>query len=57
MQGLSAIFPDPADAARFDVPPIAVTAGLLTTSFDANGNITSLSLNGHVRVDVCAALS
>jgi hypothetical protein len=34
-----------------------VTAGKLTFSISANGVMTSLSLNGHVLVDVCAALS
>jgi len=34
-----------------------VTAGGLTFSISANGVMTSLSLNGHVLVDVCAALS
>jgi streptogramin lyase len=48
---------EPADAQRFGVPPIGLTAGPLTTSVDANGNLTSFSLQGHVLVDVCAALS
>src|SRR5215470_12368505 len=47
----------PADAQRFGVPPIGLTAGPLTTSVDADGNLTSFSLQGHVLVDVCAALS
>ena len=47
----------PADAQRFEVPPVGLTAGPLTTSVDANGNLTSFSLQGHVLVDVCAALS
>ena len=47
----------PADAQRFGVPPVGLTAGPLTTSVDANGNLTSFSLQGHVLVDVCAALS
>src|SRR5215831_11189289 len=45
------------NAARFGLPAVSVTAGKLTFSISANGVITSLSLNGHVLVDVCAALS
>ena len=37
--------------------PILVVAGALTYSMDPDGNITSLSLHGHVLVNVCAALS
>ena len=48
---------EPADAQRFGVPPIGLTAGPLTTSVDVDGNLTSFSLQGHVLVDVCAALS
>jgi hypothetical protein len=48
---------EPADAQRFGVPPIGLTAGPLTTTVDANGNMTAFSLQGHVLVDVCAALS
>jgi len=47
----------PADAARFGLPAVSVTAGALTASFAPDGTITSLSLQGHVLVDVCAALS
>ena len=47
----------PADAQRFGLPTLAVTAGSLTSTNAADGTITSLSLNGHVLVDVCAALS
>ena len=47
----------PADAQRFGVPPVGLTAGPLTTSVDAGGNLTSFSLQGQVLVDVCAALS
>jgi hypothetical protein len=56
-QGLTGLFLDPADAMRFDLPTVAVTAGPLTETVDPDGNITSLSLTGHVQVDVCAALS
>jgi hypothetical protein len=34
-----------------------VTAGRLAFSVNAAGSITSLSLHGHVLVNVCAALS
>ena len=47
----------PADAQRFGVPPVGLTAGPLTTSVDAGGTLTSFSLQGQVLVDVCAALS
>jgi hypothetical protein len=47
----------PADAQRFGVPPIGLTAGPLTESFAPDGSLTSFSLQGHVLVDVCAALS
>ena len=47
----------PADAKRFGLPTVSVTAGNLTFSIAADGTITSLSLDGHVAVDVCAALS
>jgi hypothetical protein len=47
----------PADAARFGLPSLFVSAGALTATFDANGNLTSLTLQGHVLVDVCAAVS
>jgi hypothetical protein len=42
------------DARR--LPAVRVTAGKLAFSIAANGVITSLSLHGHVLVDVCAAL-
>ena len=47
----------PADQARFGLPGFFVSAGGLTESLDPAGNVTSLSLDGHVLVDVCAALS
>ena len=47
----------PANATRFGLPTVSVTAGGLTFSISANGVMTSLSLNGAVLVDVCAALS
>jgi len=50
-------FLTPADAKRFGLPTVSVTAGKLAFSVAANGVITSLSLHGHVAVNVCAALS
>jgi len=47
----------PADQARFGLPGFFVSAGALTIAVAPDGTITSLSLNGHVLVDVCAALS
>jgi len=47
----------PADAKRFGLPTVSVTAGALSESVTANGAITALSLHGHVLVDVCAALT
>jgi hypothetical protein len=46
-----------ADAKRFGLPTVSVFSGRLAFSIDSQGNITSLSLHGHVAVDVCAALS
>jgi hypothetical protein len=50
-------FLSPANAKRFGLPTVSVTAGRLAFSVAANGVITSLSLHGHVVVDVCTALS
>jgi hypothetical protein len=48
----------PADAKRFGLPTVSVDAGKLAFSVTAPPRvITSLSLDGHVLVDVCAALS
>jgi hypothetical protein len=54
-RGIYALLPP--DAQRFGVPPVGLTAGPLTTSVDADGNLTSFSLQGHVQLDVCTALS
>ena len=56
-KGRAGIFLAPADQARFGLPGVFISAGALTISFDAAGNITALSQNGHVLVDLCAALS
>jgi hypothetical protein len=56
--GLNGLFfLTPANAQRFGLPTVSVTAGKLAFSVAADGTITSLSLDGHVAVDVCAALS
>jgi hypothetical protein len=55
--GHSIVFLAPADAKRFGLPGVSVTTGALRFSEAANGAVTSLSLHGHVLVNVCAALS
>jgi hypothetical protein len=47
----------PADAARFGLPAVFASSGPVTGAVDANGNLTSLSVQGHIHVDICAALS
>src|SRR5215469_5491413 len=47
----------PADAARFGLPGFFVSAGGLAQTVAADGTITSLSMDGNVLVDLCAALS
>jgi hypothetical protein len=47
----------PADAERFGLPAVFVSSGPITGALDANGNFTSLSVQGHIHVDICAALS
>jgi hypothetical protein len=56
-KGHSGTFLSPADAKRFGLPTVGVLAGATTTSIAASGSITSVTLKGHVLVDVCAALS
>jgi hypothetical protein len=57
LKGHSSVFLPPDLAQRFGLPTVSVTAGALTARFDPDGRLTSLSLQGHVLVDVCAALS
>ncbi|HKB41916.1 MAG TPA: hypothetical protein VKD72_36150, partial [Gemmataceae bacterium] len=57
LKGPAVVLLTPDDQARFGLPGLFVTEGALTVTVDAAGNITSLSLDGHVLVDVCAALS
>ncbi len=56
-QGHSPLILAPADAKRFGLPTVSILAGGLTLSVDSAGNLTSLSLRGHVLMNVCAALS
>jgi hypothetical protein len=57
LRGIGVSILAPADAARFGLPTVSVTAGPLTGSVAADGTMTSYSLQGHVVEDVCAALS
>jgi hypothetical protein len=56
-EGHTGIFLTPADAQQFGLPVLSVTAGRIQQSIAADGTITSLTLQGHVLVNVCAALS
>jgi hypothetical protein len=56
-KGPSGFVLSPADAQRFGMPTVGVTAGAQTETIDADGNVTSFSLQGQVLVDTCAALS
>lgn len=56
-RGRNEFLPTPAEAARFGLPNVSVTVGKRSVSRAPDGSITSMSLRGHVAVDVCAALS
>jgi len=56
-RGRTPAFCTPAEARRFVLPTVSILAGRLTISFDSAGNFTSVTLNGHVQVNLCAALS
>jgi len=56
-KGHNGEFLTPAQAKRFGLPPVSVTAGALTTTLAPDGSETSVTLQGHVLVDVCAALN
>jgi len=56
-KGLNFAILTPAEAARFGLPTVSVTAGALTESLAPDGTVTSASLQGHVLVDICTALS
>lgn len=46
----------PGEAQRFGLPPLSVTTGKQVVRANAVGDVFSLSLHGHLSVDVCAAL-
>jgi hypothetical protein len=56
-RGRNELYLPPADAARFGLPTVSVVVGASTRSRAPDGSFTSVSLQGHVAVDVCAALS
>jgi hypothetical protein len=56
-KGLNFAILTPAEAARFGLPTVSVTSGALTESLAPDGTVTSASLQGHVLVDICGALS
>ncbi len=45
------------DARRLGMPVMFVYGGVLTEQVTADGTVTSVSMQGDVQVDVCAALS
>jgi hypothetical protein len=47
----------PADAARLGLPAVFVFTGRGTALLDAFGNIISASMDGHILVNLCTALS
>ena len=55
--GLQGLVLSPADAERFGMPAVGETVGRRTETVDADGNVTSFSLQGRVVVDTCASLS
>jgi hypothetical protein len=57
LKGHTGLFLTPAQANQFGFPTVGVLTGALTETIAADGTLTSLSLKGHVLVDVCAALS
>jgi hypothetical protein len=56
-KGRNAEFFTPAQAKRFGLPMVGVTAGALTGTVTATGRETSVTLKGHILVNVCAALT
>jgi hypothetical protein len=47
---------DAADAKRFGLPPLGVIGGVLFEEVAADFTYTAVSMQGHLLVDVCAAL-
>jgi hypothetical protein len=57
VKGRSGLFLTPADAQRFGLPTVGVTAGAQTITLALpSGGISSLTLHGHVLVNVCTTL-
>jgi hypothetical protein len=56
-KGRTAFALTPAQAKQFGLPIFFVTDGALTASLDSDGNPVSVSLQGQLVVDICAALS
>ena len=46
-----------ADAERFGLPPLGVIGGVLFEELAPDGTYTSVTMQGHLLVDICAALS
>jgi hypothetical protein len=46
-----------ADAERFGLPPLGVIGGVLHEEIAPNGTYTSVTMQGHLLVDICAALN
>ena len=46
-----------ADAERFGLPPLGVIGGVLHEEIAPDGTFTSVSMQGHLLADICAALS
>ena len=55
-RGRSPSFFTPAEARRFGLPTVSILAGRLVVSIDSAGSFTSVTLHGHVAVDVCTTL-
>jgi hypothetical protein len=56
-RGHTGSFLSPGGAKQFGLPAVSVTTGKFTESIAPDGTITSITVRGHVLVDVCAALS
>lgn len=57
IRGRIPAFFSPAESRRFGLPTVSILAGRLPISIDSEGNFTSVTLHGHVLVNICAALS
>jgi hypothetical protein len=55
-RGRNELYLGPELAARFGLPIVSVVVGASSRSRAADGTLTSVSLHGHVAVNVCAAL-